>query len=218
MAMKLRSPLTLLPLLSVMVAAMGTLAFLAMTLVPLQARQQRDWENGLRVQVEFAGAPARALALPLECRADGVTLHEADAAARFFPVDRLRREAAVVRDLRERSSGQAGDALTRDQEWLFFKAVIGRDSRLKGSLTLALHLLEMGNLKGEARSRRQEYYPVLLVFPDGVTSYDLVAFLLETTSRFTVKAEPMLPGWSVRAALMPPRDAPRAPKGSGGRP
>jgi len=215
--MKLRSPFTLLPLLSVMVAAMGTLGFLAMTLVPLQARQESDWENGSGVRVEFAGAPAQAQPVPLECRAEGVTLHEGNGAARFFSLDRLRREVAIVRDLRERSSGQAGDGLTGDQEWLFFKAVIGRDSRLKSSLTLALHLLEMEDLKGEAQSRGEKFYPVLLVFPDGVPSYDLVSFLLETTSRFTVTAEPMLPEWSVRAALAPPPlSAPREPIGSGG--
>jgi hypothetical protein len=202
-----------------MVAAMGALAFLAMTLVLLQGRKEREARTGIPVRVAFEGAPARAAAVSAECRAEGVTLHGPDAPPRFFSLERLRREAAVVRDLHERSANQTGGALTRDQEWLFFKAVIERDVRLKGSLTYALHVLEMGNLKGGGRAQRQEYYPVLLVFADGLASYNLAAFLVEATSRFPLEAEPMLPGWTVRAALLPSQRAPPwLPQGGGERP
>ena len=77
--------------------------------------------------------------------------------------------------------------------------MIERDARLKGSLTLALHLIEMSNLKGDVRNpKKQEFFPILLVFSDGVPAYDLVSYLLESTSRLPAQAEPMLPGWGVQ--------------------
>jgi hypothetical protein len=195
------SSLTLFPLLSIMVAAMGTLAFLAIALGIVQGHTDLQRETSVRVRLELDGAPPRAQAFPVECRSDGVTLHAAGIPSRFFPVERLRKEVAIVRDLHDRSAGQAGGTLTRDQEWLFFKAVIERDARLKGSLTLALHLIEMANLKGDARNpQKREYYPILMVFADGVVTYDLVSFLLEATSRLPAQAEPMLPGWGMQSA------------------
>jgi hypothetical protein len=211
--MKLRSPLTLFPMLSIMVAAAGTLAFIAMTLALLQGRQEHEALTGIPVRVAFVGAPSKAAAVSAECRAEGVTLHVPNAPARFFPLDRVRREAAIVRDLHERSANQAGGALTRDQEWLFFKAVIERDTRLKGTLTLALHQIEMGNLKGDPGAARLKTLPVLLVSTDGLPSYELVSYLLESTSRMPVETEPLLPGWAVQAALLPPGS-----DGSAGRP
>lgn len=202
--MMTRSPLTLFPMLSIMVAAAGTLAFIAMTLALLQGRQEHEALTGIPVRVAFVGAPSRVAAVSAECRAEGVTLHVPNAPVRFFPLDRLRREAAVVRDLHERSVNQTGGALTRDQEWLFFKAVIERDMRLKGTLTLALHGVEMANLKREPRDARMKYLPVLLVSAEGLPSYELVSYLLDTTSRLPVETEPMLPGWTVQAALLPP--------------
>ena len=188
----------LFPLTGVMFSAVGILAFLAIALGVVMGHAERTREVALRMQIELEGAPQRARPVPIECRSDGVTLRESGVPARFYPLDRLRKEAAIVRDLHDRSSGQAGGALSRDQEWLFFKAVIERDVRLKGSFTLALHLMEMANLKGDARnSPRREDYPILLVFVDGVPAYDLVTYLLETTSRLPAMAEPMLPGWGL---------------------
>jgi hypothetical protein len=195
--MRRRPVLSLLPLLSVFVGAMGVLAFLTLALALVQARPDPQL-TGAQVHVQLSGAPARAAPVPLECRGEGVTIHESGN-QRFFPLERLRREVAIVRDLHDRSASQAGGPLTREQEWLFYKAVIERDPRLKGSLTLALHQIEMANLKGDPRSGRRELYPVLLVAPDGLSSYDVTAFLLDATSRLPVAVEPMLTGWSVAA-------------------
>lgn len=196
--MRLRPAVSLFPFLSILVGAMGVVAFMTMTLTYLGGSRVDASAGRVPVQAEWVGAPAYVRPVLLECRADGVTLFEGTGAApRFFTLDKLTREAAIVRDLHERGAAQAGGILTRDQEWLFYKAVIERDQRLKDSLTLALHLIEMGNLKGDGKPRREERYPILLVAADGLESYDLAAALVESTSRLAVGVEPLLAGWRV---------------------
>jgi hypothetical protein len=202
-----RSTLTLFPLLSVMVSAMGTLAFLAIVLAMVQGHAERVRAGEVPVQIALEGAPPKGVPVPLECRLDGITFRQEGRPARFFPTDRLRREVAIVRDLHDRGAGQAGAALSRDQEWLFFKAVIERDVRLKDSLTLALHLIEISNLKGDAKQRTAEHYPVLLVYPDGVATYDLASYLMAATTRLPVEAEPMQSNWAVTERTSRPAGA-----------
>jgi hypothetical protein len=214
-----RSTLTLFPLLSIMVAAMGTQAFLAMVLVMQQGHEEHAKAGEVLVHIALDHAPPKAIPLAIECRAEGVLLHEQAGPPRFFSSERLRREVMVVKDLRERGAGQAGASLTRDQEWLFFKAVIERDPRLKDTLTLALHLIEMSNLKGSPKARPNEFYPVLLVYPDGVDAYELTSFLMELTSRLPVEAEPMSTNWTLAAtSSVAPREFRSAWLGERGHP
>ncbi len=197
--MRFRPAVSLFPFLSILVGALGVVAFMTMTLTYLGSSRADASAGRVPVQAEWEGAPAYVRPVLLECRADGVTLFDGKGTApRFFTLDKLTREAAIVRDLHERGAAQAGSVLTRDQEWLFYKAVIERDQRLKDSLTLALHLIEMGNLRGDSKTRREERYPILLVAADGLESYDLAATLVESTSRLTVGVEPLLAGWRVR--------------------
>jgi len=199
-----RSALFFFPLLSILVGTIGVVAFVAGTLAVLGGGGGRA-ERGVSVRVEWEGAPPYARPVLLECRPDGVMMHEGDERPpRFFSLERLARESAVVRDLHDRGTARAGGVLTQDQEWLFFKAVIERDPRLKDSLTLALHRIEMANLKREGRARRDEQYPILLVAADGLDNYDLATFLMESTSRLPVWVEPMLAGWRVQESRQKP--------------
>lgn len=217
-----RSAVFLFPLLGILVGTIGVAAFMTGTLALLGGSRDAA-QRGISVRVAWEGAPPYVRPLLLECRADGVTMHEGgQSPARFFSLARLAREAEVVQDLRERGMAQSGGILTRDQEWLFFKAVIERDPRLKDSLTLALHRVEIANLKRESRPQRDERYPILLVSPDGLDSYELAALVIGTTSRLSLAVEPVLAGWSVREPRQeqpPARSAgPSSPAGGGSRP
>jgi hypothetical protein len=203
-----RSAVFFFPLLSILVGTLGAVAFLAGSLA-LLGGGRGGGERGVSVRVEWEGAPRTVRPVLLECRPDGVMMHEGGGRApRFFSLERLAREAEVVRDLHERGTAQAGAELSRDQEWLFFKAVVERDPRLKDSLTLALHRVEIGNLKREARVREARY-PILLVSADGLDSYELATRLAESTTRLPLAAEPVLAGWRVQEP-----DSPSAPGAS----
>jgi hypothetical protein len=191
----LSSPAFAIPFLGILIGSVGLVGIGTGALALFESRRDLP-ERGISVQVEWEGAPSYVRIVLLECRADGVTLHEGrEKTARFFPLERLSREVEAVRDLRERGVTQAGGALTRDQEWLYFKAVIERDHRFRDSLTLALHQIELANLKRERGTRREERYPVLLVTPGGLDSYEFATALIESTSRLPAVAEPVLPDW-----------------------
>jgi hypothetical protein len=205
-----RSALFFFPLLSILVGTLGVLGFMTGSLALLGGGRDGA-EQGVSVRAEWEGAPPYVRPVVLECRADGVMMHEGGGRPpRFFSLERLGREAGVVQDLHERGTAQTGSALTRDQEWLFFKAVIERDPRLKDSLTLALHRIEMANLKREGRARREERYPILLVSANGMDSYDLATLLVESTSRLPLGVEPVLAGWRVQEPRQKPLPAPSA--------
>ncbi len=43
----------------------------------------------------------------------------------------------------------------------------------------------------------EEVLPTRTVYPEGIATYGLVSFLVETTTRLSVGLEPMLKGWSL---------------------
>jgi hypothetical protein len=57
--------------------------------------------------------------------------------------------------------------------------------------------VEIDNLSGQSQRKQVERYPILLVYPDGIATYDLAAYLVETTTRLSVGLEPMLKGWQL---------------------
>jgi len=195
-----RPTFSLFPFLSILLGTLGVVAFIAMALTLVGGASGERQVIAAYVRVGWGNAPSYVRAVPAECRPDGALLQESDEfPPRFFSLERLKREAAIVRDLHERAAAQSGGILTRDQEWLFFKAVIERDPRLKDSLTQALHQIEMANLKGQSRTRREERYPILLVAADAMDCYDLTTLLLESTSRLQFGLEPVPPGWHLRS-------------------
>ncbi len=199
--MKSRTPITLFPFLSVLVSTMGVLSLLAVTFSLFAGPEGKGAAQAQRrrpVEVRWVGAPPHVRPLLLECQAGGVTIHDQRGEpARFFPYPALQQEVRVVREMQEQGMGQLGLALGRQTLWLYFKSAIEGERRLRGSFTLVMHQLELSNLTGENRQRREGHYPILLVFPDGIETYDLVSYLVETTSRLSTGVEPMLPGWTV---------------------
>ena len=69
------------------------------------------------------------------------------------------------------------------------------ENRLNNSFTRLAYDIEQENTAGESRRLLVERYPILLIYPDGLESYELASYLLETTTRLSTGLEPMLKGW-----------------------
>lgn len=194
--MRQRLQITLFPFLSVLVSTMGILAFLAVTFMLVSRPDLNVAPPQKPIEVRWVGAPAYVQPILVECLADEVRLHAPGAAEpRRFPRDRLRREAEHVRDLEERGLQQLGPVVEREQLKRLMKTWLRGDGALRGSLTLAFDQVEQDNLRGRAGNRDEVFHPVLLVYPDGIVTYDLVTYLVEATTRLPVGVEPMLKGW-----------------------
>lgn len=178
---------------------MGVLAFLAITfllfanMTPASISKQES-----PLDVRWVGAPNYVRPLLVETRSDAVLLHEKQGGMpRAFSREALRSEVAVVKELLESATGMLGPAPGPTQLWIFLKGAIPAERRLNDSLTLAIHWVEMDNLTGRSRKERIERYPILLVYPEGVETYELASYLVETTTRLSLGVEPMLPGWQL---------------------
>ena len=195
--MRLRTPISLFPFLSVLLGTMGVVSFLAVTFLMFSENEQRAAAPPRPVEVRWVGAPPHVQPLLVECRREGALVHFVDGRAERFEIDDLRREAARIKALQAQAIQALGAAVDRQRLWLFMKSTIPADESLSTSLSLALHGIEMSNIDGRNRARRIEQYPILLVYPQGIAVYDLVSYLLETTTRLSVGLEPMLDGWQV---------------------
>jgi len=197
--MRRNATISLFPFLSVLVCTMGVLSFLSvMFMLATNTTAGRAPEPQKPVEVGWIGAPPHVRPILIECQRDGVMIHGVGAqASRFIGRPALSREAAIVRRLREDGLSRMGILPGDAGLWIYFKTILDQERRLEGSLTQALHRVEMNNLTGEGRKKREEHYPILLVYPDGVDTYDEVSFLVETTTRLATGVEPMLKGWSL---------------------
>lgn len=186
---------SLFPFLSVLLSTMGVLSFLAVTFLLFTEREQAVTVEQ-PVEVRWIGAPAHVRPLLVECRATRVVLHGAEGRITFSR-ERIDQETERVKALQERALRMLGSTAGREQLWLFFKTVLAREDALADSFTLALHAMELDNLQGRAKAAHIEHYPILLVYPRGITTCDRVSYLAETTTRLHLGLEPMLDGWEL---------------------
>lgn len=195
--MRNRTPISIFPFLSVLLSTLGVLSFLAVAFLLFSRTEATPEKAPEPVKVGWVGAPAHVRPLLVECRSDGLRVHLTGSGPLRFDRAALERESDVVHQLVNAGYGQLGPAPSRTQLWVFLKTAIQNERRLVGSFTRAMHDLELANLTGEARERQEERYPILLVYPDGVETYELAAYLVETTTRLSVGLEPMLKGWKL---------------------
>jgi hypothetical protein len=196
--MRSRHGVTLFPFLSVLVSTMGVLSFLAVTFLLFVRQEQTPREPAKPVEVQWVGAPEHVRPLLVECKPDGVVFHRRyGGVRRFFSKRDLEREVRIIKELELRSRTRLGAAPDSYRFWLFMKNAIQDEGRLMRSFTVAMHELELQNLSGEGRRRFRQFYPIMLVYPDGVPTYELATFLVETTTRLAVGLEPMLEDWSL---------------------
>lgn len=195
--MRTRIQVTLFPFLSVLVSTMGVLSFLAVTFLLFVRQDQPPPDAAKQVEVQWVGAPAHVSPLLVECRKESVVFHLAPGRSLRFSREELAAEVEIVKGIERKSIARLGAAPDSYRRWLFMKDAIQNDPRLAKSFTGEVHRLELYNLSGEGRRTFKQQYPILLVFPDGIPTYQLVSFLVETTTRLSVGLEPMLKGWSL---------------------
>lgn len=196
--MRNRTPVSIFPFLSVLLSTLGVLSFLAVTFL-LFSRAEPDPQPASRpVQVQWVGAPPHVRPLLVESHREELVVHlgKGKGERRFTQRD-LERETTLVRALVDAGYGELGPVPSRAQLWFYLKAAIQNDRRLKGSFTRLLHDLELDNLSGQSQREQVERYPILLVYPDGIGTYEMASYLLETTTRLSVGLEPMLDGWAL---------------------
>ena len=185
---------SLFPFLSVLVSTMGILSFLAVIFTLLAEQPEPSQQP---IEVRWVGAPPHVRPFLIACREDEAILHDPFGEKRRFPRRALEAEADRVRELRDHILPQLGSALNRRRLWQVMRQALPQDHDLRRSLALTLQRIETSNLSGRARQERREYYPVLLVYPDGLRTCDQVSFLLEHVTRLPVGLEPMLPHWQL---------------------
>lgn len=196
--MKNRTPVSLFPFLSVLLSTMGVLSFLAVTFLLFSRADIAPEQPPVPVHVQWVGAPAYVRPLLVECRSDRIVFHPRDGApTRGFTRASLQRELGIVRELQDTAQAQLGQMPSRTQLWLYFKALIPHEQRLQGSFTKLMHEIEIDNLSGRSRRAQAQRYPILLIYPDGIDTYELASYLVETTTRLALGLEPMLHGWAL---------------------
>ncbi len=198
--MRNRTPVSIFPFLSVLLSTLGVLSFLAVTFLLLSRTEAQQQREAQPVEVRWTGAPGHVRPLLVECRADALILHGiagSDGTQRRYELAALERESEVVRELLEAGYGELGPAPSNTRLWFYLKGAIQNERRLVGSFTRFVHDLELDNLTGDARRREVERYPILLIYPAGIDTYELASYLLESTTRLAVGLEPMLPGWTL---------------------
>lgn len=194
--MKNKTPISIFPFLSVLLSTMGVLSFLAVTFLLFNETEPAVRRPEKKIEIRWTGAPPHVRPLLVECRRGSVIFHNgAGKTVVTFTKAALQREVRVVKELIQAGTGELGPAPTESQLWVMFKTVLPHETRLLGSFTRMVHDLEIDNLTGKNRSLRIERYPILLVYPDGLESYELVSYLLETTTRLATGLEPMQKGW-----------------------
>lgn len=196
--MRGRPTVTLFPFLSVLVSTMGVLSFLAVTFLLFVRQEPTPPVEARPVKVSWIGAPEHVRPLLLECRADRLVFHRGGGGARqSFTLEVLEGEVKIVKEMEDRGISALGGSPDPYRLWVYMKNAIQEESRLDGSFTKAVHALELYNLSGEGRRRFVQFYPILLVYPEGVRTYELASYLVETATRLSVGLEPLLEGWEL---------------------
>jgi len=196
--MRRRNPITLFPFLSVLISAMGVLSLLAVMFILFSRTEPAPTSAPEPVEVRWVGAPAHVRPLLVEVQGDGILYHgRLGQPPRRIPRATLEREVQVLRELERQGFGQEGFAADRYQRWRIMITLIRADPRLSDSLAMTLHRIELDNAEAQSRPVVETRFPILLVFPDGVETYELVSYIVETATQLPMGLEPMLRGWEL---------------------
>lgn len=195
--MRSRPTISLFPFLSVLLATMGVLAFLAINFMLFSQGEPAAETSREPVEVRWVGAPEHVRPLLVACRERGLVFRNPDGSQRLYTREDLNREVEVVRALEDRAYQEMGASVTNTRLWLYFKNTVESDSRLADTFTRRIHRVEMDNLSGSNQQKLEEHYPVLLIYPEGVGTYEQASYLIETTTRLSMGLEPMLEGWDL---------------------
>ena len=196
--MKKSHPVSLFPFLGVLISTMGVLSFLAVTFLLLINASVNDAESSQPIEVRWNGAPPHVKPVLVECLENELVVHfKLGSEYQVFSQDQLRKEIAAVRRLLTDANKRLGATASRYQQWLFIKTALQDSGELADSFALALHELELRNLNNSRAEQAVSRYPILLVYPKGIATYELASYLVESTTRLAVGLEPILDGWAL---------------------
>ena len=196
--MKNRTPISIFPFLSVLLSTMGVLSFLAVTFLLFNQTEPAVQRSEKKIEVRWIGAPPHVRPILIECRKGVIVIHSASGKGMVsFTRAALEREVGIVKELMARAGGELGAAPTKRQLWMMLKREIPYESRLIDSFTRLVDDIERDNNAGKNRRLQVERYPILLIYPDGLESYELASYLLDITTRLATGLEPMLKGWDL---------------------
>lgn len=89
------------------------------------------------------------------------------------------------------------DMFRNQEHQMSFRALVLEIQRQDGGLIRYLKHIVEENQRIKRKFGSTEYYPLLLVYPDGVVSAEWLMLLLSQVSGLNVGLEPMLPQWKV---------------------
>ncbi|MBF0289066.1 MAG: hypothetical protein HQM14_14705 [SAR324 cluster bacterium] len=89
------------------------------------------------------------------------------------------------------------DLFRNKEHHLPFRSLVAEIQFQNGSLTQYFRRMAAENLEIKQSFGTTEYYPLLLIYPDGVITAELLMILIERVEGINVGLEPILPHWKI---------------------
>ena len=155
---------TLFPFLSVLLSAMGILAFLSISFLLVVPQDADSLAIPKRVQFEWVGAPGYVKPIFIRCYGNRVE---------YYNMFQNQDFSLSLDELMDQLQGESPELLS-----------------------YLVQLFQL-NVKIKKQFGKTEYYPLLLVYPDGVLTSELLMVVIDKIGGLKYGLEPMLPNWVV---------------------
>ena len=155
---------TLFPFLSVLLSAMGILAFLSISFLLVVPHDADSPAIPKRIQFEWVGAPGHVKPIFIRCYGNRVE---------YYNMFQNQDFSLSLDELMDQLQGESPELLS-----------------------YLVQLFQL-NVKIKKQFGKTEYYPLLLVYPDGVLTSELLMVVIDKIGGLKYGLEPMLPNWEV---------------------
>ena len=154
----------LFPFLSVLLSAMGILAFLSISFLLVVPPDADSPAIPKRIQFEWVGAPGYVKPIFIRCYGNRVE---------YYNMFQNQDFSLSLDELMDQLQGESPELLS-----------------------YLVQLFQL-NVKIKKQFGKTEYYPLLLVYPDGVLTSELLMVVIDKIGGLKYGLEPMLPNWEV---------------------
>ena len=155
---------TLFPFLSVLLSAMGILAFLSISFLLVVPQDADSPAIPKRIQFEWVGAPGYVKPIFIRCYGNRVE---------YYNMFQNQDFSLSLDELMDQLQGESPELLS-----------------------YLVQLFQL-NVKIKKQFGKTEYYPLLLVYPDGVLTSELLMVVIDKIDGLKYGLEPILPNWEV---------------------
>ena len=155
---------TLFPFLSVLLSAMGILAFLSISFLLVVPQDADSPAIPKRIQFEWVGAPGYVKPIFIRCYGNRVE---------YYNMFQNQDFSLSLDELMDQLQGESPELLS-----------------------YLVQLFQL-NVKIKKQFGKTEYYPLLLVYPDGVLTSELLMVVIDKIGGLKYGLEPMLLNWEV---------------------